>query len=112
MKISYCLIDSPFKYHLSYLNDNLNYKPPNHKPIRIYGTVIETMSKTPREIKISIPIDDCGTGEASFNFDLKVANVFDNIVTNNNQHILTYESLIVTYQNHVLHNANYSTYWD
>ncbi len=27
MKIGYCLIDSPFKFHLSYFNDNLNYKP-------------------------------------------------------------------------------------
>ncbi len=97
MKIGYCLINSPFKYHLSYLNDNLNYKPPNHKPISIYGTVVRTTSKTPSEIKLSIPVDDGGTGDASFDFALEVANVFDNIVTNNNQHVLTNKTLIVTY---------------
>ncbi len=70
------------------------------------------MSKTPGEIKLSIPINDSGAGDTSFNFALKVANGFDNIITNNNQHILTDKTLIVTYQNHVLNNANYSTYWE
>ncbi len=30
MKIGYHLIDSPFKYHISYLDNNLDYKPPDH----------------------------------------------------------------------------------
>ncbi len=101
MKTGYCLIDCPFKYHLSYLTDNLNYKPPNHKPISIYGTVVRATSKTPHEIKISIPLNDGGAGDASFDFALEVANVFDNIVANSNQHILTEKTSIITYQNHV-----------
>ncbi len=112
MKIGYCLIDSPFQYHLSYLNDNLNYKPPNHKPISNYGTGVWAMSKNPCEIKLSIPVNDGGAGDACFDCALKVVNVFDNIVTNNKQHVLTDKTLIVTYQNHVLNNANYSTYWE
>ncbi len=105
IKIGYCLIDSPFKYHLCYLSDNLYYKPPKHKPISIYGTVVGATSKTPCEIKISIPINDGGAGDASFDFTLEVANVFDNIVTNNKQHVLTDKTLIVTYQNHVLNGS-------
>ncbi len=89
MKIGYRLINSPFKYHLSYLNDNLNYNPPSHKSISIYGTVVGAMSKTPCEFKTSIPVDDGGAGEASFNFSFKVTNAFDTIVTSNNQHVLT-----------------------
>ncbi len=112
MKIGYRFIDSPFNYHLSYLNDNLNYKPPNHKPIIIYGTLTGAASKIPSEINVSIPVDGSGTGDASFDSSLKVANVFDNKVTNNKQHILTDKTLIVTYQSHVLNNANYSTYWN
>ncbi len=55
-------------------------------------------------------MDDGGTGVASFDFTLKVANVFD-IITNNNQHGINDKTLIVTYQNHVLNSANYKTYW-
>ncbi len=111
MKIGYHFINSPFKYHLSYLNDNLNYNPPNHNSISIYGTVIGASSKTPCEFKTSIHVDSGGAGEASFDFTLEVANAFDNIVTNNNRHVSTDETLISTYQNHILNNTNYSTYW-
>ncbi len=30
LKIGYCLIDSPFKYNLTYLNDSLKYQAPNN----------------------------------------------------------------------------------
>ncbi len=66
----------------------------------------------PREFKTSIPADDGGAGDKSFDFALEVANVFDDIVTYINQHVLTDKTLITTYQNHVLNNANYSTYWE
>ncbi len=98
MKISYHLINSPFEYHLSYLNDNWNYKPLNHNPISIYGTVVRATSKTPCEIVISIPVNDGSAGEASFNFALEVANVFDNIITSNNQHVLADKTLIVYFK--------------
>ncbi len=100
MKIGYRLIDSPFKYHFSYLNDDLNYKPPPHISISIYGSVVGATTKTPCEIKTFIPITDGGTGEASFNFAFKAANVFDKIVTNSNQYILSDKTLIATYQTH------------
>ncbi len=36
MKIGYCLIKSPFTYHLSYLNDSLNFKIPDDKSVTFY----------------------------------------------------------------------------
>ncbi len=53
-------------------------------------------------LKLNYPsINDSGAGDASFNYTLKVANVFDVIVTDNKQHILSVDTLIVTYQIHV-----------
>ncbi len=75
MKIGYRLLDSPFKYHLSYLNDNLYYIPPNHATISLFGTLINQTSKTPPDIKLPIPVDNGEKG--GFDFTLKVANVFD-----------------------------------
>ncbi len=37
LKIVYHLIDSPFKYNLTYLNDSLKYQPPNDKSVSFYG---------------------------------------------------------------------------
>ncbi len=105
MKIGYRLIKSPFKYHLSYPNDGLNYKTPSHKPISIYGNVVRAMSKTSCKIKPTVPTNDD-------DFVLKVATVFNNTIAKNAQYIFTNKTLIVNYQNHVLNNANYSTYWE
>ncbi len=80
MKIGYHLIDSPFKHHLSYLNYNLDYIPPEHKSITLFGTLIAATSKTPNYIKLSIPVNNGKKG--GFNYILEVANVFDNVVTN------------------------------
>ncbi len=72
MKIGYHLINSPF-----YLNDNLDYKPPKNNSIILFGTLIRATSRTPHEIKLSIPIDDGGKG--GFNYTLE-GNAFDNAV--------------------------------
>ncbi len=45
MKIGYHLINSPFKYHISHLNDNLNYKIPSHKYVSFYGIVVGSTKK-------------------------------------------------------------------
>ncbi len=94
MKIGYRLIDSPFKYHISYLIDSLNYKIPAHKSISFHGIVVGSTKKNPIEIYITIPVNDSGAGEACFNFALKVANSFDNIITNNPQYVFTDDTLI------------------
>ncbi len=39
LKIGYGLIDSPFKYNLTYLNDSLKYQPPNDKSVSFYGDI-------------------------------------------------------------------------
>ncbi len=87
MKIGYCLIESPFTYHLSYLNDSLNFKILDHKSVSFYGIV--SGKKGPGEIKITIPVDNGQAGKACFDFALEVATSFDNIVTNNPQYTLT-----------------------
>ena len=81
MKISYRLIDSPFKYNVSYLNDNLDYTPLSHTAITIYGTLAAAANRTTREtrqINLSVPVDDGGAG--GFDYTLEVANMFDDIV--------------------------------
>ncbi len=77
------------------------------------GMLSEQQAKPPTKLKQQSPsmMVALDTGDTSFNFALEVANVFDNIVINTNQHVLTDKTLIATYQNHVLNNANYSTYW-
>ncbi len=67
--------------------------------------------KTHGEIKITIPIDDSGAGDGKFDRALKVANAFNNIVTNNPQYTISNATLISNYQNHVLNNADYQTHW-
>ncbi len=72
MKTGYYL----FNYHISYLTDNLDYKPPGHKSVTLFGTLVGATSRTPQEIKLSIPIDDSVAG--GFDYTLKVANVTNN----------------------------------
>ncbi len=109
MKISYCLLNFPFKYHLSYLNDNLYYKTPNHKTITLFGTLINHTSKTLRDTKLPILVGNGGKG--GFDYTLEVANVFDNVVTNNANATFTQDQLIHTYHNQVLQNADFCLYW-
>ncbi len=109
MKIGYCIINSLFKYHLSCLNDNLNYKPPNHKPIRFIGLLLEqgarpTMILKYPSLSMMVVLEMQGLILPS-----KLP-MFHNIVTNSNQHVLTDNTLIVTYQNHGLNNASHSAY--
>ncbi len=111
MNINYHLIESPFKYHLSYLNDSLKYQASSDKSVSFYGIVKGSNKKGPGEIKIMIPIDDCGAGKACFDRALKVANAFNNMVTNNPSYTLTDTTLITNYQNHVMNNADYKVYW-
>ncbi len=87
MKIGYHLIDCPFKYHLSYLNDNLDYSPPDHISITLFCL----------SYKQDLPwyqtfIHHLG-GQGGFDYTLKVANVFDNVITNNNTATFTVEQL-------------------
>ncbi len=114
MKIGYFLIDSPFKYHLSYLNDNLEYKAPSYKSITLFGTLvrgtIRTPSDNPLDINLSIPIDKSGTG--GFNYTLKVTTVFDNVVTSNKTSAFSVEQIIHTYQTQVLQNFDFQSYWN
>ncbi len=107
MNISYRLINSPFKYNVSYLNGNLDYKPPNHKSVTLFGTLTGAASKSTWELKCSVPVN--GSRARGFDYTLKVANIFDNIVINNKLYIISIEPL--TYKNHVLCNTNYRTYW-
>lgn len=99
MKIGYHLIDSPFKYYTKCLNDNLDYKPPNHKSIAIFGTLVGATSKTLWEIKLTIPINNGGTGPAQFDYTLYVASVFDDIITHNKTCTFTIDQFCATYQN-------------
>ncbi len=80
MKIGYFLILSPFQYGTSYLNDKMDYIPPDHKLVNIFGTVARVESKSTRKIKLFIPIDDSGAW--GFDYTLQVANKFDNIIIN------------------------------
>ncbi len=107
MNISYCLINSPFKNNIIYLNGNLDYKPPNHKSVTLFGTLTGAASKSTWELKCSVPVN--GSRARGFDYTLKVANIFDNIVINNKLYIISIEPL--TYKNHVLCNTNYRTYW-
>ncbi len=69
-------IDSPFKYHIIYLNDSLNYKIPAHKSIGFYWIAVGLTKKNPSEIIITIPVNDGGAGKECFDFALKVTNAF------------------------------------
>ncbi len=109
LKINYRLINSPFKYNLTYLNDSLKYQPPSDKSVSFYGVV--NRRKGPSKIKLTIPVNDGGAGDASFDYALEVATAFDNIVANNPQYSLTNDTLIINYQNHVLNNVDYKIYW-
>ncbi len=67
------------------------------------------MSRTLCDIKLYIPINNSGKG--GFDYTLKVANVFDNVVTNNKISTFAMEQLDHTYHNQVLHYADFQTYW-
>ncbi len=109
MKIGYDLINSPFVYNVSYLNGNLNCEPPGHKSITLFGTLSGVASKSTWEIKLSVPVDD---SEASgFDNTFKVAKGFDDIIFINNLYIISIEQLCSTYQNYVLKDADYHTFW-
>lgn len=100
MKIGYYLINSPLKYKVSYLNGNLDYTPCDHKLVTLFDG---------HEIKLSVPVDD---GSArGFDYNLKVTNIIDKIVLNNNIYNISVKQLYSTYQNHVLHNASYWSFW-
>ncbi len=109
LKIGYRLIDSPVKYNITYLNDSLKYQAPSDKSAKLF--VVVKGKKGPSEIKLTISVDNSGAGNACFNYALKVATTFDNIVINNPQYTLTDDTLITNYQNHVLNNSNYKIYW-
>ncbi len=109
MKIGYYLIKPPFIYHVSYLNGNLDYTPPNHKLVNLFGTFARAASKSTSEIILSVPINDGGAG--GFDYTLEVANVFDNIIINNNLYNFSVEQLCSTYQNHVVCKADYHIFW-
>ncbi len=74
MEIRYCLIQSPFHYGTSYLNDNLDYTPCNHKLDNLFGTVTRAARKSTHEIKLSIPVNQSGT--RCFDYTLQVTTNF------------------------------------
>ncbi len=90
---SYHHIDSHFKYHLCYLNGNCDYNPPDHKSVALFGTLARAASKSTRELKVSVPIDHGGA--SGFTYTLKVANVFDDIVINNEFYIILVENCVL-----------------
>ncbi len=59
-KIGYHLIKSPFKYHINYHNSIVDNIHPNCKLISLFGTLARAASKSPWEIKLSVPIDNGG----------------------------------------------------
>ncbi len=81
MDTTWSLIKSFFQYNVSYLNDNQEYNPPNHKFVHFFGTVARAASKSTYKIKLSILVDDSGAG--GFDYTLQVANKFDDIVISN-----------------------------
>lgn len=104
---------SSFKYHISYLNHILDYTPPDHKAISILGThtaVANRITCKTHEIKLSVSIDN--SGARGFNYTLKVANIFEDIVLNNNLYNVAVQQLCDTHQNHVLCNATYQASWN
>ncbi len=109
MNIGYHLIDSPFKYHVSHLNGNLNYTPSNHKLVNLFGTLTGAASKSINEIKLSVPIDDGGA--RGFDYTLEAASDFDNTFVNYNLYNFLVEQVCSAYQKHVLHNADYQNFW-
>ncbi len=109
MKIGYCLILSPFQYGVSYLNDNLNCIPPNHKLINLFGTVTRVVSKSTCKIKLSISIDNSGAG--GFDYTLQVANKFDSLDININLYNISFEQMCLMYQNNVFYNYIYKSFW-
>ncbi len=109
MKMGYCLIASPFKSNASYLNSNLDYKPPDHKSVTLFGTLAGAARNSTWELKLSVPVDNSGAG--GFNYTLKVANVFDDIIIFNKLYIILVEQLFSTYKNHALCNTEFHTFW-
>ncbi len=89
MKIVYYFIPCPSHYGVSYVNDNLNYAPPDHKLVNLFGNFTGAVSKSTCEITLSIPVNDGGAG--GFDYTLQVANMFDNMVTDNNLYKLSFE---------------------
>lgn len=62
------------------------------------------------EINFSVPVKDSGAG--GFNFSLEVANMFNDIVLDNNLYNFAVKQLCNTYQSHVLQYTTYQTYWN
>ncbi len=100
MEIRYCLIQSPFHYGTSYLNDNLNYTPCNHKLDNLFGTVTRAARKSTLEIKLSIPVNQSGT--RCFDYTLQVPPILSTWSSTTTSTTSSFEQLCWTYQNHVL----------
>ncbi len=109
MKISYHHIKSPLNCNVSYFNGNLDYTPPYHKSVILFGTVARVAGRSTHDIKLSVPIDDNWAG--GFNYTLENANEFDDIVVKNNFYNISVDQLSSTYQNHVLCNSTCREFW-
>ncbi len=106
MKIDYCLIQSPFQYGKSYLNIN-NYTPPDHKLVKLFGTIAKVMSKSTYEITLIVLLTVL---EPEVLTILKFADNLNDRVINNNLYNFSFEQLCSTYQHHVLINDTYKSF--
>ncbi len=97
MKIGYSLIKSPFQYNVNNLNDNLEYKPPDHKLVNllVLSLELQAASRSTCEIKLTVPINDDG-GAGGFDYTLQVADEFDDIFINNNLYNLSFGQMCST----------------
>ncbi len=54
MKIGYCPIPLLFQIGNNYPNDNLDYTPPNHIAVNLFGTIAKAANKSAHEIKLLV----------------------------------------------------------
>ncbi len=95
------------KYHVSYLNGNLDYtSPPITNQLTFYEILSELWVSPLGKPNFLSPTTMVNGGAGGFDYTLKVANVFDDIIINNNLYNFSVEQLFSTYQNHVLCNAD------
>ncbi len=73
--------------------------PPNHKLVKLFGSIARVTSKSKCGIISMVPIDDGGT--SVFDYILQVANEFDDTIINNDLYNFWFEQLSLTYQKHV-----------
>ncbi len=109
MKIDYCLIEPPFKYHLSYLNGNLDYSPPQNTN---WSTSLELSPELQASLlrKSNFPSPIMLVDLVVSIIPLKLQTFLTTFI-DNELYNFSIEQLCFTYQNHFLCNVDYCTFW-